>query len=233
MTARGRFRHYKGHFYEVLGEAKHSETTEVLGTAYLRIDADEPVVWIRPDEMFGQTVDFEGKTQPRFEHISDGTWRTDLDELVGVRKALGMGVMGVEPGAAPSLVAGVLGELATLRKRVAELEKQLHEPGYVDALRGACEGVAELVPMEFRNQRDNVDLDQLEALPELVGRYIGTLTAWTEEDKDLPEDRDIIAAHPTETGKHDLYLQALRLVEAKRSKYALVDLVNWLLSRVP
>lgn len=232
MIARGRLRHYKGHFYEVLGEAKHSETTEVLGIAYLRLDADEPVVWVRPEEMFGQSVDFEGKSQPRFKRISDRTLRQDLEEVADIRKALGMEIRW-RPEQPDGLVASVMREQVALRKRVAELERQLHEPGYVDALRGACEGVAELIPMEFRQKRENEDLDQLEALPELVGRYIGTLTAWTDEDKDLPEDRQITEAHPTETGRHDLYLQALRFVEAKRSKYALVDLVNWLLSRLP
>lgn len=52
--------------------------------------------------------------------------------------------------------------------------------------------------------------------------------AWT--DKPIPEDDAIRAAHPTRTGRHDLYAEAMRLVGAKHSKGALVDLVNWLLS---
>lgn len=55
---------------------------------------------------------------------------------------------------------------------------------------------------------------------------------WSEEDKALPEDSAIKACHPTRSGRHDLYAQAARLVGAKRSKYALVDLVNWLLHRL-
>ena len=52
------------------------------------------------------------------------------------------------------------------------------------------------------------------------------------EDKDLPEDGAIFAAHPTNTGRHDLYSEAMRLVGAKHSKGALVLLVNWLLWRL-
>jgi hypothetical protein len=48
-------------------------------------------------------------------------------------------------------------------------------------------------------------------------------------DKPLPEDDAIQAAHPLRTGLHDVYAEAARLVGAKRSKRALVDLVNWLL----
>lgn len=51
--------------------------------------------------------------------------------------------------------------------------------------------------------------------------------AWA--DKPLPEDTTIRAAHPTRTGRHDLYAEAMRMVGAKHSKRALVELVNWLL----
>jgi len=49
------------------------------------------------------------------------------------------------------------------------------------------------------------------------------------DDYPLPEDKEIEAAHPLHTGRHDLYAEAMRLVGAKRSKGALVELVNWLL----
>lgn len=55
---------------------------------------------------------------------------------------------------------------------------------------------------------------------------------WAEDDLPLPEDAEILAAHPLKTDRHDLYMEAMRLVGAKRSKYALVDLVNWLLHRI-
>ncbi len=50
------------------------------------------------------------------------------------------------------------------------------------------------------------------------------------EDRPLPEDAAIKAAFPTRTGKHELYGEAMRMVSAKRSKGALVALVNWLLA---
>jgi len=48
-------------------------------------------------------------------------------------------------------------------------------------------------------------------------------------DKPLPEDAEITAAHPMNSGRHDLYIEALRLVGASHSKGALVKLVTWLL----
>jgi hypothetical protein len=52
------------------------------------------------------------------------------------------------------------------------------------------------------------------------------------DDKPLPEDEAIAAAHPLKTKKHDLYAEAMRLVGAKKTKGALVELVNWLLASV-
>lgn len=51
-------------------------------------------------------------------------------------------------------------------------------------------------------------------------------------DKPIPEDAAIKAAHPIRTKRHDLYEEAQRMVGAKRGKFALVELVNWLLHRV-
>lgn len=48
-------------------------------------------------------------------------------------------------------------------------------------------------------------------------------------DKPLPEDAEITAAHPLNSGRHDLYMEAMRLVGARHSKGALVELVTWLL----
>lgn len=60
---------------------------------------------------------------------------------------------------------------------------------------------------------------------------LAALETWSEEDKPLPEDADIEAAHPLSTGRHDIYTEAVNIVGAKRSKFALVALVNWLLVR--
>ncbi len=55
------------------------------------------------------------------------------------------------------------------------------------------------------------------------------------DDRPLPEDDAIEASHPMESEDpevHMVYVEALRMVGAKHSKYALVDLVHWLLMRL-
>lgn len=57
--------------------------------------------------------------------------------------------------------------------------------------------------------------------------------AWaTGDDFPLAEDEAIDHAYPIESGRHDLYEEAMRLVGAKCSKGALVALVNWLLHQI-
>ncbi len=72
-------------------------------------------------------------------------------------------------------------------------------------------------------------LDVEQQMVESLRRSLAEATAWTDDDKPLPEDEQIEAAFPTRTGRHDLYAEAMRMVGAKRSKGALVALVNWLL----
>lgn len=52
---------------------------------------------------------------------------------------------------------------------------------------------------------------------------------WEDDEENAPFAKDIHAAHPTVTGNHATYSEAMSLVEFRRSKYALIDLVNWLL----
>ncbi len=52
------------------------------------------------------------------------------------------------------------------------------------------------------------------------------------EDRPIPQDAEIAAAHPTETKRHGIYANAHAMVSAKHSKGALVDMVNWLLCKV-
>jgi hypothetical protein len=59
----GRYRHFKGGEYEVLGTARHSETEEVL-VVYRPVTS--PDWWVRPLEMFTETVEHEGRRVPRF-----------------------------------------------------------------------------------------------------------------------------------------------------------------------
>ena len=60
----GRYRHFKGGEYEVIGLAKHSETHEPM--VVYRALYGECGLWVRPQEMFAETVERDGKTVRRF-----------------------------------------------------------------------------------------------------------------------------------------------------------------------
>ncbi len=60
----GRYRHYKGGEYEVLGVARHSETLEAI--VVYRPLYNSSGLWVRPYAMFVETVTHEGVVQPRF-----------------------------------------------------------------------------------------------------------------------------------------------------------------------
>jgi len=65
----GRYRHYKGNFYEVIGVALHSETEQEL-VVYRKLYGDGSL-WVRPLEMFREHVDVEGRSVPRFARVAD------------------------------------------------------------------------------------------------------------------------------------------------------------------
>ena len=60
----GRYRHYKGNDYTVLGVARHSETLEEL--VVYRQEYGERGLWVRPAAMFAESVEVEGRVVPRF-----------------------------------------------------------------------------------------------------------------------------------------------------------------------
>lgn len=65
----GRYRHYKGNDYRVLGVARHTETGELV-VVYQALYGERGL-WIRPHGMFCEQVDLAGQVQPRFAFISD------------------------------------------------------------------------------------------------------------------------------------------------------------------
>jgi hypothetical protein len=67
-TPPGRYRHYKGQFYDVIGTVRHSETQEPM-TLY-RALYGEMALWVRPAAMFNETVLVDGLAQPRFARVS-------------------------------------------------------------------------------------------------------------------------------------------------------------------
>ena len=65
----GKYRHFKGGEYEVLGVATHSETMEPL--VVYRALYGEGSLWARPLSMFLNTVTRDGNTVPRFTYIEE------------------------------------------------------------------------------------------------------------------------------------------------------------------
>jgi hypothetical protein len=65
--ALGRYRHYKGGEYEVVGVARHSETLEALVVYRPLYNASG--LWVRPCSMFFETVEVGGQRQARFAPI--------------------------------------------------------------------------------------------------------------------------------------------------------------------
>ena len=63
----GRYRHFKGKEYEVLGLAKHSETLEEM--VIYRAWYGNRDVWVRPLSMWNETVERNGITVKRFTYI--------------------------------------------------------------------------------------------------------------------------------------------------------------------
>jgi len=65
----GKYRHYKGQYYEVLGTATHSETEEKL--VVYRALYGARGLWVRPLEMFCESVSLGAESVPRFQYVGD------------------------------------------------------------------------------------------------------------------------------------------------------------------
>lgn len=65
----GKYRHFKGKEYEVLGIASHSETMEPM--VVYRALYGEHRLWVRPLSMWNETVDRDGYHGPRFQYIGE------------------------------------------------------------------------------------------------------------------------------------------------------------------
>ena len=63
----GLYRHFKGNEYEVIGIARHSETTEPM-VVYKALYGDGGI-WVRPAHMWNETIERDGKKYKRFEKI--------------------------------------------------------------------------------------------------------------------------------------------------------------------
>ena len=69
MIVPGRYRHFKGKYYEVIGVAKHSETEEEM-VVYRQLYGEHGL-WVRPASMWEETVERDGKTYQRFTYVGD------------------------------------------------------------------------------------------------------------------------------------------------------------------
>jgi hypothetical protein len=69
MIRTGRYRHYKGNDYEVIGIARHSETEEEM-VVYRKL-YDDGSLWVRPIVMFTEDVALDGRLVPRFARLED------------------------------------------------------------------------------------------------------------------------------------------------------------------
>ena len=65
----GKYRHFKGNYYEVIGIAHHSETIEEM--VVYRALYGEHSLWVRPAAMWTETVDRDGYQGPRFQYVGE------------------------------------------------------------------------------------------------------------------------------------------------------------------
>lgn len=66
----GRYRHFKGNDYQVIGVAKDSETMEEV--VVYRALYGERGLWVRSARMFAETIERDGEVMPRFRLLSEG-----------------------------------------------------------------------------------------------------------------------------------------------------------------
>lgn len=68
----GKYQHFKGKQYEVIGLARHSETLEelvVYRALYDSPDFGKNSLWVRPKSMFLETIVLDNQEIPRFKYL--------------------------------------------------------------------------------------------------------------------------------------------------------------------
>ena len=66
---KGKYRHFKGNEYQVIGTARHSETLEEM--VVYRALYGEGGLWVRPAAMWHETVERDGRVIRRFTYMGD------------------------------------------------------------------------------------------------------------------------------------------------------------------
>lgn len=69
VCKKGTYQHYKGHYYEVIDVARHTETLEEM--VVYRALYGERELWVRPKNMFLEYIEVNDKKIPRFQHIPE------------------------------------------------------------------------------------------------------------------------------------------------------------------
>jgi len=72
MVKLGRYKHYKGDDYEIIGVGKHSDTLEeyvVYRGLYNSEEFGNNPLWVRPKKVFEEMVVIDGKEVPRFRFV--------------------------------------------------------------------------------------------------------------------------------------------------------------------
>lgn len=104
-----------------------------------------------------------------------------------------------------------------LKQALDKAEAMLHD-GYIDGL-SANDMIDDVIKGSIQRY--------LAALPKAEG--VTAKESWLDDEKNAIYADEIAAVHPTVTGDHTTYTEAMDLIKDRRSKYALVDLINWLL----
>lgn len=78
----GLYRHYKGNDYFVFQVAHHSETREPL--VFYRCLYGDYSWWVRPLEMFTETVELASETIPRFRFVRELSCDEQIQHLLSI-----------------------------------------------------------------------------------------------------------------------------------------------------
>lgn len=65
----GRYKHFKGNYYDVIGVASHSETHEKF-VVYCALYGKKSL-WVRPYDMFTENIKLDDKIIPRYVFVGD------------------------------------------------------------------------------------------------------------------------------------------------------------------
>ena len=135
----GRYRHFKGNYYEVIDVARHSETEQWL-VVYRPLYGDRKL-WVRPLEIFQDLKDLDGQQVPRFNRIADPD-STDADLQDKVSDFCQQHGLNASPAARLLDLSAELGELAKVwlqgsdygRRTEAEVDAQAWQSEFGDTL---------------------------------------------------------------------------------------------------